>query len=65
MYIFENQHLSMIRPTLIDLNSEELHYYLLMVSLEVTEAIMSLKNLSDRIRAPSKTEYTYLNVFNI
>ena len=54
------------RPTLIDLNSNELHYYPFMVSLEsCNESCNTIDDLSSRINVPNKTEGLNLNVFNM
>lgn len=54
------------RPTLIDLNSDELCYHPFMVSLDTCDgSCNTFIDLSDRIRVSNKTKDEKLKVFNL
>ena len=53
-------------PTLIDLNSNEIHYYPFMVNLDRCNARFNiLDDFSSRICIPNKLEDVSLNMFNM
>ena len=54
-----------MQPTVIDLKSNELYYYSLMVSLDrCNGSCNTLDDFSSRICVPNKTEDVLLNVFS-
>ena len=64
--IYLNNGPSLVRPTLIDLNSNELNYYPLMVSLErCNGSCNTLDNLSNKRCVANKLEDVNFNVYMI
>ena len=56
----------MTRPTLTDLNSVELNYYLFMISLDTCDGSWNtVVDLSTKICIPSKTKDVIVKVFNM
>ena len=58
-----NSQTFLVRPTIINLNSNELHYYLFMISLDRCNGSRNtLDDPSGTIFVPSKTKGVHLNV---
>ena len=64
--IFQHNEWCIARPTLIDLNPRQIHYYPLIFSLDRCNGFCNtLNNLLSRIRVLNKTKDVNLNVFNM
>ena len=62
-YLFLNDELCLVRPTVIDLNSVELKYYSFMISLN--KCVGSCNVLSTKMCVPRKTKDINVKTFNM